>query len=108
MMMLNSSSKMKKIFVLMIMMGSFFCVLSACSVVKEDRLIPDASVSGTSDEDLLKKLQDEGKLPAIGNHDKLPVLPAPPPEGGPEVTSVYPPSVDPDQDNIPNAAFNGY
>lgn len=62
---------------------------------------PEASISGApaaGSEDPLKQLQDEGKLPPYGT--------------GPKTTpgnalSVYPPDVDPDQDNVPNAGITG-
>ncbi len=66
---------------------------------------PGTSLSGGQDtaSDPLKQLQDEGKLGTAGDKGGSVLA-----SGGPEVTSVYPPSVDPDQDNVPDVSFTGY
>lgn len=55
--------------------------------------------------------KSDGKL-TTSNIESAPIpTPVPTPtvaDGGPEVSSLYPPSVDPDQDNIPNVTFSGY
>lgn len=75
----------------------------------------DTSVSaGTGDgasADPLKQLQDEGKLPEYGTGSRGPVLPSGTDVlsgSGPEVTSLYLPSIDPDQDNVPDVAISGH
>lgn len=67
---------------------------------------PDTSISGapSGSQDPLKDLQDEGKLPTIGTGPKS----APSTASGNESLSVYPPSVDADQDNVPNSAIGGH
>lgn len=67
----------------------------------------DTSISGAPTEgaaDPLKELQDEGKLPTVGTGPKT----TPPAGSTAEGLSVYPPSVDPDQDNAPNSAITGH
>jgi hypothetical protein len=67
---------------------------------------PDASISGapSGSQDPLKDLQDEGKLPTVGTGPKT----TPATASGAESLSVYPPSVDADQDNVPNSAISGH
>lgn len=64
---------------------------------------PDVDVSGTPD-DPLRQLQEEGRLPTVGTSPKM----APPLESGAEALSLFPPDVDPDQDNVPNSAVSGH
>jgi hypothetical protein len=68
---------------------------------------PDVNISGVPEggsDDPLKQLQDEGKLPTTGTGPKTTPLTG----LGTEGLSVYPPSVDPDQDNVPNGAIGGH
>jgi hypothetical protein len=67
---------------------------------------PDVGVSGSPEAspDPLKELQEEGKLPAYGTGPKM----TPPTGTSAEGLSVYPPNVDPDQDNVPNGAVAGH
>lgn len=72
-------------------------------------LKPNTSISGepsgAAADDPLKQMQDEGKLPAIGTGGKMSVLGDTPTPGS---LSLYPPSVDPDQDNVPNVPIPGH
>jgi hypothetical protein len=69
-------------------------------------LSPDVGISGTAEggSDPLKELQEEGKLPTYGTGPKMTPPPAPSAEG----LSVFPPAIDPDQDNAPNGAIAGH
>lgn len=83
---------------------------AGCSGEGEQNLAPNTSISGETD-DPMKQLQDEGKLPPSTEGTKLPVLPADPSVvagSGPEILSLYPPTVDRDQDNWPDKQFTGY
>lgn len=68
------------------------------------------SSAGSDAADPLKKLQDEGKLPAMemGGAPTLPSGSTVLNGSGPEVTSLYPPAVDFDQDNVPNSTITGH
>ncbi len=65
---------------------------------------PDVGISGTPEggSDPLKELQEEGKLPPYGTGPKT----TPPTGATTEGLSVFPPSVDHDQDNILDTADN--
>lgn len=75
----------------------------------------DIEISGDENEtqptDELKKLQDEGRLPPDVEGRRPPVLP---PHSdllhgsGPEVLSLYPVEIDPDQDGIPDVPIVGH
>jgi len=64
----------------------------------------DVSVSGQTDNtqsnDPLKDLQDQGQLPPPLQKEGVP-------GAGPEVLSLYPISIDPDQDNVPDSPIPG-
>lgn len=67
----------------------------------------DTSISGApsgAETDPLKELEGEGKLPPIGTGPKT----TPSTGAAVDGLSVYPPSVDPDQDNVPNSAIAGH
>lgn len=102
--------KMIKILIL-IQAGLIGLVTVACNddgaTDRPADLSPEASVSGGPSDDPLKQLENDGKLPKTGTGGKLPVIgvPSAPTSEG---LSLYPPSVDSDQDNIPNAPIAGH
>lgn len=68
---------------------------------------PDTSISGAPEaggEDPMKQLQDEGKLPSIETGPKM----TPPSGTDSDALSLYPTTVDPDQDNVPNSEITGH
>lgn len=101
--------KMIKILIL-IQAGAAWLMVAGCNDSGEasNDLKPSTSISGepsgAAADDPMKQLQDEGKLPAIGTGGKRPVLSGPATEG----LSMYPPNVDPDQDNVPNVPIPGH
>ncbi len=105
--------KMIKILIL-IQIGFLPLVGAGCndegtSTGPED-LKPNTSVSGEmggGTEDPLKQLENEGKLPKVGTGGKMPVIGAPSAPSA-EGLSLYPPNVDPDQDNIPSTPIAGH
>lgn len=105
--------KMIKILIL-IQAGLFSLVVAGCddegSTSQPGDLRPDATVSSESaggTDDPLKQLENEGKLPKTGTGGKMPVIGAPSAPSA-EGLSLYPPNVDPDQDNIPNVPIAGH
>lgn len=67
---------------------------------------PDVGISGSPEAspDPLKELQDEGKLPTYGTGPKT----TPPTGTTVDGLSIFPPTIDPDQDNVPNGAITGH
>ncbi len=85
-----------------------FGFLSAC--VGENSHNQGNESSGLeSADDPLMDLQNEGQLPDDSGGAKVPVLNDQRliENSGPEVTSTYPPAVDPDQDNYPDVSLPG-
>ncbi len=97
---------MIKIIILIILFFGSIGLTAGCSVENDEgqQVSPDVSVSGEEAEDPLKKALDEsGQVPTMGDKN-LPVLTG----GGPEVTSLYTPDIDPDQDNFPDSPIVGH
>ncbi len=75
---------------------------------------PDVSVEGSEsgvpveEDDPLKELEEQGKLPTMGGGGKgMPVL-AKDSTGSSGSLNLFPPNIDTDQDNIPEVAVTGH
>ncbi len=86
---------------------SLFTVMVGCSEKGQENLPPnDVSVSGgtaetqSQSDDPLRELQSQGQLPKMDGGVRPRVL-----QGS---LSMYPPSIDPDQDNVPNYPVPGH
>lgn len=99
----------KMIKILILINAAFVFCVAGCSDkdTGNNESGPSASASGSPDgsTDTLKQMQDEGKLPPVGTgNPSAKILNS----GGPEVSSLYTLSVDPDQDAFPDAAILGH
>lgn len=103
---LFSDIKMIRIIKLIITLSIAAPLLIACSENAQQNKgkgsSADANVAGSIGEnpaaDPLKELQDQGKVPGPQDR-KTPVL---------KDLSLFPPNVDPDQDNVPDVAIEGH
>lgn len=102
--------------VLFISLFSSFIVVVGCSEKgQENQPLNDIHVSGgqaeTQSDDPLRELQNQGQLPKMDGSARPRVLQggaSPHAEGAAGSLSMYPPNIDPDQDNVPNDPVPGH
>lgn len=91
---------------ILILIGALLATLSGCNGATTDQdSQPQGSIAGQPETDPLRDLQAEGRAPTAEGI-KTPVLGTTVSQNGAGAINVYPPNVDPDQDNIPDVAIS--